>query len=70
MLVLIIFLTKPVDEDLLMEHISKLLAKAAKLNDIIYDAVPQSFMDKLDFYISRNIKDPDFDVERWLHVCI
>lgn len=58
-----IFLTKPVDEDLLMEHISKLLAKAAKLNDIIYDAVPQSFMDKLDFYISRNIKDPDFDVE-------
>lgn len=58
-----IFLTKPVDEDLLMEHISKLLVKAAKLNDIIYDAVPQSFMDKLDFYISKNIKDPDFDVE-------
>lgn len=58
-----IFLTKPVDEDLLMEHISKLLVKAAKLNDIIYDAVPQTFMDKLDFYISKNIKDPDFDVE-------
>ena len=58
-----IFLTKPVDEDLLMEHIAKLLVKAAKLNDIIYDAVLQSFMDKLDFYISKNIKDPDFDVK-------
>lgn len=58
-----IFLTKPVDEDLLMEHISKLLLKASKLNDIIYDTVPQSFMDKLDFYISKNIKDADFDVE-------
>lgn len=58
-----IFLTKPVDEDLLMEHISKLIVKAAKLNDIIYDAVPQSFMDKLDYYISKNIKDADFDVE-------
>ena len=46
-----------------MEHIAKLLVKAAKLNDIIYDAVLQSFMDKLDFYISKNIKDPDFDVK-------
>ena len=58
-----IFLTKPVDEELLMEHIAKLLVKASKLNDIIYDSVPQSFMDRLDYYISRNIKDADFDVE-------
>lgn len=64
-----IFLTKPVDEELLMEHISKLLSKAAKLNYIIYDAVPQSFMDKLDYYISQNIKDADFDVEA-LAVCM
>lgn len=58
-----IFLTKPVDEELLMEHISKLLLKAAKMNDIIYDPVPQSFTDKLDYFISKNIKDADFDVE-------
>lgn len=64
-----IFLTKPVDEELLLEHIGKLLAKAEKLNDVIYEAVPQAFMDKLDYYLSKHIKDADFDVES-LAVCM
>lgn len=59
-----VFLVKPVDEELLIEHIHKLLDKANKIKETsVNEKIPPAFIDRLDFYLEKNITDPDFDVE-------
>lgn len=59
-----VFLSKPVDEQLLIKHIERLLhtnssSLLAKEESPIQ---PQFFLEKLDIIIDKNLQDPNFDV--------
>lgn len=65
-----VFLAKPIDEELLIGHISKLLDKVRNLDDISYsNKAPQVFIERIDYYLEKNITDPNFDVEK-LSACM
>lgn len=60
-----VFLIKPVDEELLIEHIEKLLDKIKSLNEnYLIGNTPKTFIDRIDFYLEKHISDPNFDVEQ------
>lgn len=59
-----VFLAKPIDEGLLIEHIDKLLNKVRNSNGMDLEAkLPQTFIERLDYYLEKNITAPGFDVE-------
>ena len=65
-----VFLTKPVDEGLLIEHIGKLLDKSMIVNEnYLIDKTPKVFIERIDYYLEKNISDPNFDVEQ-LSACM
>lgn len=65
-----VFLIKPVDEGLLIEHIEKLLDKLKRINDdYLIGKSPKTFIERIDYYLEKNISDPNFDVEQ-LSACM
>ena len=65
-----VFLIKPVDEGLLIEHIDKLLDRIKSMNEnYLISKTPKAFIDRIDYYLEKNISDPNFDVEQ-LSACM
>lgn len=57
-----VFLVKPVNELLLMKHIEKLINQKDEKLQAIRDIIPSNFIERINYFIDKNIQNPNFDV--------